>query len=368
MSAITVEPGTGGVAEVSRLLWSVCRQAWGDDLRLITLCPGKAGQPTWVEKARFVARLGIDQAFGRCSWILHSHLSLARSQAAVPARLRRPYAVFLHGIEAWGRLSSRDERSLKGATLRLANSDFTARRVMERHPGVGPVVACPLALLPGDGREGDTGALPWRIGDAAVLIVGRMLSSERYKGHDQLIDAFPLVVQHVPQAQLIVVGTGDDAERLRDRARQGGAADRIVFTGFVSGAVLEALYERCSLFAMPSLNEGFGLVYLEAMAHRLPCIGSRADAAPEVIADGATGILVDQSDVLGLAAEILRLLRDRELRARMGEAGARRVRECFSYERFASQVTRCLREAFERRHSSGSGLQAPTSGPAVQQP
>lgn len=367
LSAITMSSAGDGVAAVSRLLWGLLHEGWGRDCRVVTLCPGrlrcKASVP---RKALFASRMLREQLLRRARWILFTHRDLIRVQTAVPSRLRLPYAVFLHGIEAWGALSARDRRLLSSARLRLANSRYTAARVMAMHPDIGPVVACPLALPPARPPAVDSQVPPFspaersqansapsfEIGPAAVLIVGRMLAAERYKGHDQLIDAWPRVVQQVPHAQLFVVGEGDDAERLRARAKQSPVAANVLFTGFASAPVLETLYRRCAVFAMPSGGEGFGLVYLEAMSHRLPCVGSRHDAASEIIADGETGLLVDQGDTGDIAGAIVRLLRDRDLRERMGNAGYRRVEERFSLERFSQQVTSCLREAFESSSSA----------------
>ena len=148
-----------------------------------------------------------------------------------------------------------------------------------------------------------------------------MMGSERYKGHDQLIEAWPRVVALVPDAQLVFVGDGDDAPRLRRKAAESRAGTHILFTGFVPKATLDELYRRAALFALPSRGEGFGLVYLEAMTHRLACIGSVHDAAREVIVDGQTGRLVQQDDIDGLADTLTTLLIDEAQRRRMGDAG-----------------------------------------------
>jgi len=161
-----------------------------------------------------------------------------------------------------------------------------------------------------------------------------MIAAERYKGHDQVIDAWPAVVARVPDAQLVIVGTGDDRPRLMNKAEQSSAAASILFTGFVPDATLDTLYRRAALFALPSRGEGFGLVYLEAMARGVPCVGSIHDAAREVIADGETGRLVDQGDVGALAEAIAALLIDETQRLAMGEAGRLRVRDCFTFEHF----------------------------------
>ena len=88
------------------------------------------------------------QIGGTCGWTLYGHLSLAKAQRFVPAWSRRPYVIFLHGIEAWGPLDPAERRVVAGATLRLANSAYTAERVRHSHPDIGPVVVCPLAVPP----------------------------------------------------------------------------------------------------------------------------------------------------------------------------------------------------------------------------
>jgi phosphatidylinositol alpha-1,6-mannosyltransferase len=177
-----------------------------------------------------------------------------------------------------------------------------------------------------------------RLGAHAVLVVGRMLASERYKGHDELIDAWPAVVAAIPDATLVLVGHGDDFSRLKARAAQSGAGHSIVFKGFVSDTELQALYAQAALFALPSRAEGFGLVYIEAMRHERACIGSVHDAAGDVIVDGETGLLVDQDKAGELANALVALLSDDERRANMGRSGAARVQREFSPNRFADRL------------------------------
>jgi phosphatidylinositol alpha-1,6-mannosyltransferase len=180
-----------------------------------------------------------------------------------------------------------------------------------------------------------------------VLIVARMSAGERYKGHDQLLEAWPAVRAQVPSARLFVVGDGDDAARLRSKAEALGLNDSVTFTGFVTDAVLDEMYGRASVFAMPSREEGFGLVYLEAMRRGLPCIGSIHDAAGDVIVDGQTGFLVDQADVPMLAHRVVQLLTTPSLGAEMGERGRQRLVQYFGYERFRRTLVGLLTDAFE---------------------
>jgi phosphatidylinositol alpha-1,6-mannosyltransferase len=184
------------------------------------------------------------------------------------------------------------------------------------------------------------------LGPRAVIVVARMIAAERYKGHDQLLEAWPLVAARFPDARLVLAGTGDDVPRLKAKAAALGLGSKAIFTGFVSRPVLTSLYQHAAVFAMPSREEGFGLVYLEAMVHGLPCIGSIHDAAGDVIEDGKTGFLVDQANTEELADRLLCLLSDGNRRAEMGAAGRRRVEQHFTYERFRQRLLGLLHATF----------------------
>jgi phosphatidylinositol alpha-1,6-mannosyltransferase len=170
-----------------------------------------------------------------------------------------------------------------------------------------------------------------------VLIVGR-LETGRPKGHDELIACWPTVAAAVPGARLAIVGRGPDHPRIRGIAASSAAAASIDLLGFVSDQELERLYNRAAVFAMPSRGEGFGLVYIEAMRHGLPVVGSVHDAAPEVNLDGVTGANVDLDRPGQLAERLVELLRDRALASRLGEAARARWQANFRYSCFRERV------------------------------
>jgi len=339
LAAVSTEENGGGVAVVARLLWKAIERRWRSDAQLLRLIEGRNPLPTLVDKVGFTLRLGS----ARPDWILFSHLGLVRAQQRLPRVLHRPYGVFLHGVEAWCPLPARTVRCLAAADIRLANSEYTAMRVMRAHPSIGPVDVCPLALAAIPEATHTTGAMTGQTTDElTVLMVGRLASTERYKGHDEVISAWPRIVAAIPRARLVIVGDGDDGPRLRRRAAESGVEHSIRFTGFVTRAALEECYSRAAIFALPSRGEGFGLVYLEAMAHRLPCVGSVHDAAREIIGDAVTGRLVDQDDSDQLSAAIIGLLSDASLRQRMGLAGFRRLEAEYSFGRFEARLNAIL--------------------------
>jgi glycosyltransferase involved in cell wall biosynthesis len=141
-------------------------------------------------------------------------------------------------------------------------------------------------------------------------------------------------------AVLRVVGTGPDLARLERLSRDLGLGGRVEFLGHVDFARLAGEYRRADVFCLPSRQEGFGIVFLEAMAAGLPIVAARAAAVPEVVSDGESGILVGPDRPDDLAAALDRLLSDPAERLRMGEAGRRRAA---SYE--VSRVSGLFLEA-----------------------
>jgi phosphatidyl-myo-inositol dimannoside synthase len=350
LTAITLNPDGGGVATVARLVRQVMQEEWGPDCAVYELSRTARAVPfvdRVAQRLRFGARVASAELMGRSAWFFHSHLALTRVHRAVPRRLGRPYAVFVYGIEVWSTLTQADRKLLEDATLVVACSAHTARRAIEANPGLPQIAVCPLGLS----TAGLAPAAHASLAGSTVLTVARMASTERYKGHDQLIEALPDLRRHVPDARLVFVGTGDDVDRLRRKARDHGVAEHVVFTGFLPDSALRQAYSDATVFAMPSRGEGFGLTYLEAMSAGLPCVGSVHDAAPEIIEDGVTGFLVDQGKKAQLVDRLRVLLTDPARRLEMGRHGRDRWEREFTYEQFRHRFLAVLRPAF-RLHTS----------------
>jgi phosphatidylinositol alpha-1,6-mannosyltransferase len=347
VAAITLKQGGDGVAYAGLLLLRALAEISSTSPLVIALDPSST-KPGLTERARFLFALAKAQLSDSRGWWMFNHVGIARAQHLLPRAIRRPYAVLLCGIEVWEPTLSADRKNaLRAAQSRIAISRYTAERVSSAHPDVGRISVCPLALLPRANEltvyDSDLVA---RVSQLSVLVTGRMSSAERYKGHDELLECWPEVLRHVPGAQLVIAGKGDDVERLRAKAGELGIAEQVLFAGFVSDATLEAMRKKAAIFALPSRGEGFGLVYLEAMRAGLPCIGGTEDAAGDVISHGKTGSLVDPRDRGELASAIVRLLRSPELRAVYGNAGKRRFEEEFTFERYCSRLRSVIESDF----------------------
>jgi phosphatidylinositol alpha-1,6-mannosyltransferase len=170
------------------------------------------------------------------------------------------------------------------------------------------------------------------------MILGRIDASESYKGHRELIEAWPRVRKQVGDAQLLIAGDGTGRAALEQLARRSAPDSGIEFLGFVPDHEVHGLFRRSDVFAMPSRGEGFGLAYIEAMRFGLPVIASIHDAAPEINLHGVTGLNVDLADASALPTALIQLLAEPQLARSYGEAGQARWAAHF---RFA-----CFRERF----------------------
>jgi glycosyltransferase involved in cell wall biosynthesis len=243
------------------------------------------------------ASAGVDRVV--CGHL--GQLSVAWMAQCLHPRLE--YFLVAHGIEVWRSYSWIERFALRRARRILCVSDFT-RREMQRRISLpdSRFVVVPNGLDPSfdQGPAEPTTAR----GDPLILTVTRLDARERYKGVDHLIEAMPAVRLAVPAARLRIIGAGSDLPRLQELATSLGLAEVVDLAGFVDNNGLRAAYRDCALFALPSRGEGFGIVFLEAMAHGKPCLGARAGAVPELI-DDRSGVLVDFGAVPQIAAKLV---------------------------------------------------------------
>ncbi len=186
-------------------------------------------------------------------------------------------------------------------------------------PSADPAV---LAALD-DGREPYT-----------VLCVARQYPRKRIV---DLIDAFAMVSAREPRARLVVIGDGPEHAPLKERVQTLGLVESVNLLGALADdAEVRAWYGRASVFCLPSEQEGFGIVFLEAMASGLPVVSTTAAAIPEVVPDGEVGLLVPPRDPAALATALLRLLQAPDLRARLRDAGRDHARR-YGWDRVADR-------------------------------
>jgi len=245
----------------------------------------------------------------------------------------KPYAVWIHGWEVWGDMRKDYKRAIHGASLLLVNSQYTLSRAAENLPRDVQTIVCPLGT--------DDDEMPDHIGPASgvptLLLVGR-IDELMAKGHDLLIEIWPMVVQAVPGARLVMVGGGSHVDVVRAMADRSAAREFIEVAGFVSDRELESYWARAWAFAMLGYAEGFGLVYIEAMRRGLPVIASREDAGQETNVDGVTGFNISRADKTSLTETAIALLGNPELCTSIGKKGHEHWNKHYRYSCFQERL------------------------------
>jgi phosphatidylinositol alpha-1,6-mannosyltransferase len=323
--AIVLTPnlaGRDGISRLARLVAGVF-----DDVTIVALHEPAA--MTAFERAdvrgadgrtsRFVAAaVRAAAAADPQTIVVAVHLHLAPAALAFTAR-GLSLTTMLCGIEAWKPLSWIQRAALDRADRLIAISTHTRNRFREANAQFASraIEVCHLGVEDARGAVGGSDRVP------SGLIVGRMASDERYKGHDLLLEVWADVVREVPGAALRIVGDGDDRPRLENKARALGLDAHVAFLGRVDDESLAREYERCTAFVMPSRDEGFGFVFVEAMRAARACLAARG-AASEIVLDGESGVVVNPGDRGELTRAIVRLLADGAAADRMGARGRER--------------------------------------------
>jgi glycosyltransferase involved in cell wall biosynthesis len=239
-----------------------------------------------------------------------------------------------HGVEVWKKLDIMTGVGARFASELWCVSEFTARQLWRYNNLAGT----PTFVLPNALEEDPPAAQPRETGPPTLLSVCRLDSSERYKGVDAALRAHALLLSEMPELRFHVVGEGTDIGRLEQIVSDLGTGDRVSFLGRLSSADLASEYARCTVFVLPSRKEGFGIVFLEAMAHSKPVVALRSGGTPEVVIEGQTGFLVEPDNLGGLYAALRRLLHSEELRARMGRDGRAMVDRFFTPGAFRERL------------------------------
>jgi phosphatidyl-myo-inositol dimannoside synthase len=260
-------------------------------------------------------------------------------------RPRLKYWVVAHGIEVWTRLPTIRRAGLRRAQRVMSVSSFTADRMAEAqgmdrrrafviYPALDPsfLQAASDANIP---------SLP--PGSRMLLTVGRLISSEPGKGVDSVIRILPEVLRAVPDVFFMIIGGGDLQVSLEELARAGPARDRILFVGKQKLDQLKGYYSRSDVFVMPSRQEGFGIVFAEAMAAGKPVIAGDRGGASEVVRDGVTGFLVNPDDPIALIERLIQILQDDTLRRKLGEAGRECFEQNYTFPRFEEHLTKIMK-------------------------
>jgi phosphatidyl-myo-inositol dimannoside synthase len=327
-------PARGGI---QLLLGHLASDATRVRFRVVTLRSTDGGPSRALAIAGLNARGLLQGVRRRPDVILSGHVVTSPAAAALARITGRPVVQYVYGMEVPAR--PRLARfALSRADVVIALSEY-GRELAVAHGARADTIR---VIAPGV-EAGEPAVAPQAASTRAPRIVTVSRLAERYKGHDVMVRALPLVRAAVPNVEWAVVGDGPLRGHLEDLARAHGVDGTMRITGEVPDAERDRLLAESDVFAMPSrlpaggAGEGFGIAYLEAGRHGVPVVAGAVGGALDAVRDGETGLLVDPTDHVAVADALITLLRDRDLAARLGAAGAERARE-FGWEEMVGRV------------------------------
>ena len=365
----------GGVQAVNEDTLRVMTRAWPDATHRVVLyrnrtAPGPpAGAGPGVRlmpcglRSRHLARLRFLVVYAlallsrRPDVVVAGHVGLGPLAWMANVVLGVPYIVWAHGIDVWGLRARMRIASLANAERVVAISRYTARSLAALDPRISQrtVVIPPAVRDCFRGGSGDAVRRRLGLGGAGVLLtVARLSGAEAYKGCDTVLHALPRVLAAAPDTRYVIAGDGDDLPRLQALASRLGVRRAVSFAGPVPDGELPAYYNACDLFVMPSRREGFGIVFIEALACGKPVIAGDAGGSRDAVLDGDLGRLVEPDDPDRLACLILDCLAGRwppEL-----TDATRLRRSCldhFGFAAFDGRVRDLVRQASAPRSTGG---------------
>ena len=283
--------------------------------------------------------------------LVHAHNAVPAGDAVRRAAAGVPLIVSVHGGDVYATSSSgagaRAVRTtLADARLVLANSAGTARRCVEHGARATRVVHLGTALPARSPANPTSPAVP------TLVTVGHLVSRKR---HADVIAALARLRERHPDLRYVIVGDGPERERLQTLAGSLGVADRVELRGQLPPEQAVACARAATLFVLPSVDEAFGVAYIEAMGGGVPAIGCRGEDGPEEIAASGGGIaLVPRGDVDSLATQIHELLIDSDRRAALARDAAATVRRAFTWERCGTETIAAYRDACSQFGDDGA--------------
>ncbi len=300
-------------------------------------------------KIFFSAEIILKSLYFRPDVIICGHINFSPVCLFMKRVFDFEYAVIIHGIEAWNINSKIKKIALENSKKVIVVSNYTAEAVVS---GV-PAVKDKLFLLPNSVDGGKIfikekpGFLVEKYGLAGKKIIFtlcRLSSSEKYKGYDRVIEALPLIKREISEIKYILAGEGDDKERIEKLISDLNLKETVILAGHIDEQAKIDYYNLCDVFAMPSKGEGFGIVFLEALACGKPVVAGGEDGSRDALLGGDLGIMVNPDNVKEVAEAITGILKNNVHRALLDADYLRkRTLEAYGADVFKKRVAELIK-------------------------
>jgi glycosyltransferase involved in cell wall biosynthesis len=283
-------------------------------------CPPNAGfhfsgnWPLSVRTPAFASQILGWGLWQRPQLIMVNHLNFAVAAYGLKRLTGVPYWIAVYGMECWNVQKPALQNALRHADKIISISGYTRDRLLQEQnldPSQFLLLPCTLeahrwSIAPKPSH------LLARYGlkpeQPVILTVSRLAGVGRYKGYDRILEALPQIREVIPDVHYILAGKGDDRPRIEQLITQLQLQDCVTLAGFVPDEELGDYYNLCDVFAMPSKREGFGIVYIEALACGKPVLGGNRDGAIDALCHGELGVLVDPDDTHAIAKALIEIL------------------------------------------------------------
>jgi glycosyltransferase involved in cell wall biosynthesis len=313
--------------------------------------------PTSIRTPAFAAQIINRGIWQRPNLVICGHTNFAIAAYLLKRLTGIPYWIFVYGLEAWDIDSSISVKALQNADRIISIGGYTRDRMLEAQ-NLDPNK---FSLLPCTFKSGDyqIASKPQYLLDKykltpqqpIILTVARLAEVERYKGYDRILEALPQIRKSIPDIHYILVGKGNDRSRIEQLIAKLNLQDCVTLAGFVPDEQLCDYYNLCDVFAMPSKREGFGIVYLEAMACGKPCLGGNRDGAIDALCHGELGALVNPDDVDAIAQTLIQILQGTYPNPLMYQPELLRAKviEIYGFDRFQQTLGDLLADWQQKR-------------------
>jgi phosphatidyl-myo-inositol dimannoside synthase len=272
----------------------------------------------WIGRLQLVTSLLTCLLLRRPQRVFCGHINLVPLISLLCRPLGIPYTVLTYGKEVWETLPPNQQKALMKADRIWTISRYSrdrltaANHIDPRQVQILPCVVDENIFTPG--IKSPKLLEKYGLANVKVLMtVARLWSGDIYKGVDVTIRALPKIVTVFPEVKYLVIGRGDDLPRLIQLTKDLEVSDRVVFAGFVPNEELVEHYRIADAYIMPS-QEGFGIVYLEAMACGIPVLSGDDDGSADPLQNGLLGWRVPHRDPTAVADACLEILQQRDRR------------------------------------------------------
>ena len=340
--------GHGGIALYNRdVLKSLCRHEQVTEVVAVARCAGPHNE-TYPDKLTYDTS-GINGGLTflwvvtrnilnnrRFDLILCCHIHLMPLAWLLGKLLGAPVVLEIYGIDAWQPKGRRLAEFLSASAQTVISiSEYTRKRFLSwSRLSPGKCKILPNAIHTeryGSGTKSASLIARYGLqGKKILLTLGRIVSKERAKGFDEVVDILPELLREIPELAYIIAGDGEYFQALVDKVNKLGLDKHVIFTGMVDEEEKADLYRLADVYVMPSRGEGFGFVFLEAMACGIPVIASKVDGSREAVLDGQLGAIVDPDEPHEIKQAIIEALqKPREIPKNL---------EYFSFDNFTQRL------------------------------